>query len=97
MHSAPFRFVFLMQFVNTLRRFADRISRKLEKYDSHLQRAEETGETSHAGDYSYHGTEVPESKEAGESARIKIDAVIAAPQIIVPRSARSDEVIVLRI
>lgn len=95
MHSAPFRYVFLMQFLNTLRRFSDRINRKLNKYNSHLMRAKETGETTHHGDYSYHDAEVPESKESEEAPRVKIDAVIAAPQVIIPRSAVSDEVIVL--
>lgn len=99
-HSAPFRFVFLMQFVNTLRRFADRITRKMTKYELHLNRAKQTGDTSHNGDYSYHDDDLlmhEQQKEAKEAPRIKIDAVISAPQIIVPRSAIADEVVVLRI
>jgi len=89
-----------MQFVNTLRRFADRIDRKMVKYDLHLNRAKQTGDVSHNGDYSYHDDDLrmrEQEKEAKESPRVKIDAVIAAPQIIIPRSAMADEVIVLRI
>lgn len=69
----------------------------MDKYETHLRRAKDTGETSHAGDYSYHDRKIPEVREAEEAPRIKIDAVIASPQIIIPRSAVSDEVIVLRI
>jgi hypothetical protein len=89
-----------MQFVNTLRRFADRITRKMTKYDLHLNRAKQTGDVSHNGDYSYHDDDLlmhEQQKDAKEAPRVKIDAVIAAPQIIIPRSARTDEVVVMRI